>query len=125
MSYIPPNPNGQSTMASSSPVAIASDQSPISITDTILENLVDQLSHLINRLSFLASLQNPTDGRLRVNLADGLTFVGATLGAVATVTSVTNIANQTGQGGFGTQHVVMAQMNTNVATAIRNNIKVT
>jgi hypothetical protein len=39
MSYTPPNPNGQATMANSAPVVISSDQSPVSISSTALANI--------------------------------------------------------------------------------------
>lgn len=40
MTYIPPNPNGQATMANSAPVVIASNQSAIPITSTELDSVI-------------------------------------------------------------------------------------
>jgi hypothetical protein len=39
LSYIPPNPNGQATMANSAPVVIASNQTSLPISDTTLGTL--------------------------------------------------------------------------------------
>lgn len=106
-------------MANSAPVVIASNQSVIPVSATTLENMVDQLATLVNSLKFLSALQTPT-AELRVSL-NGLANNQQTIGAIS---SVTNIANQTGQGGFQTQHVVMSQMNT-AANQLRSNITVT
>jgi len=43
MAYIPPNTNGQATMANSSPVVIASDQSTLNVTASNLPSLVTEV----------------------------------------------------------------------------------
>ncbi len=82
-----------------------------SLTRSSMDALTDQLSHLVNSLKFLSTLQTPT-AELRVSL-NGLA------NGTQTIAALTNL---NGFGGFTTQHFVMNQMNTNAATAIRANI---
>lgn len=79
------------------------------------QNLIYELSSLINSLKFLSQAQGIA-ADLRVTLLSGV---------LTTVTTVTTLTGQTNIGGFGAQHTIMNQMNTNVATAIRNNISIT
>lgn len=76
---------------------------------TEMENLISEVSRLINTLKPLAATQGLVSD-LRVTLLSG---------------TLTTLTGQTNMGGFGAQHTIMNQMNTNVATAIRSNIAIT
>ena len=81
------------------------------ISDEILQNMVDELSSLVNNLKFLATMQG-TDASLRTNITQGTV---TTVTTVSTVSSVTAVANQTNSGGFALTHDVMSSINTNAA----------
>lgn len=81
----------------------------------VIQNLTDQLAHIINQLRFLSALQSPTS-ELRVTINGGTALVSSTLGAVTTLT------NQTSLGGYNASMAVMNQINTNVGVSIRSQI---
>lgn len=91
-----------------------------------IEDLTEQVAHLVNNLNFLKSLQEP-NGSLRVtmnsNTTGALTSVG-TVTNVTTVATVTTLTGQTNIGGFAASHMIMSQMNTSVQAGIRANIAV-
>lgn len=93
---------------------------------TTLEAISDFASEslrILNRLSFLSSLQTPT-AELRVNVNAGTLPAVTTVGTVNTVSSVTSVANQVNGGGYALSHQVMNLMNQAVADGIRRNIVV-
>ncbi|HQZ40663.1 MAG TPA: hypothetical protein PLH72_16655 [Vicinamibacterales bacterium] len=85
-----------------------------------IDELMNQTTHLLERLMFLTALQTPTS-ELRVNVNAGTL---PTVTTVSTVSSVTSVANQVNGGGYALSHQVMALMNQGVAGAIRPNISV-
>lgn len=106
---------------------LAGSANPLPTSDLADQNLTDQLAHLVNALKFLSTVQGIA-GDLRVTLLSGVVTTVTAVTTVTTVTAVTTVTTVTGQtnaGGFGLQHQVMNQMNTNAAAAIRNNITVT
>ena len=101
MSYNPANPNGQATMAASSPVVLASDQ-VVPVQVGVVEEL---MSALLNRLGLFGQAFDPT-GRLRV-LIDP---IGGAQNLPVTVTTVTTVTGLTNIGGNSASYDQVAQM---------------
>lgn len=101
MSYTPPNPNGQATMANSSPVVIASDQSDVNVIEQgeLLEAIRQMQYDLEVLKNALSILRSDGSGRLRTSL-DATSNLG-TISTVTTVSSVSNVSTVTNQGQIG------------------------
>ncbi|MBA3678630.1 hypothetical protein H0W80_00280 [Candidatus Saccharibacteria bacterium] len=104
--------NGKATQA-----AVDSTGAIISGGDTTLQNLTDQLAHLINKLSFLSGVQGVA-ADIRVTMLSGTI---TTVTTVSTVTTVGTVTNQTNIGGYAATNTIMNQMNTN-ANQLRQQI---
>lgn len=87
MSYTPPNPNGQATMANSSPVVIASDQSAVAISNAALTALNGAIAGTEVQVDIVGPLPAGTN-----NIGD-VDIVSGTITTVSTVTSVTQNAD--------------------------------
>lgn len=98
MSYTPPNPNGQATMANSSPVVIASDQSDVNVIEQgeLLEAIRQMQYDLEVLKNALSILRSDGSGRLRTSLD-----ATSNLGNISTVTTVSNVSTVTNQGQIG------------------------
>lgn len=104
MSYTPPNPNGQATMANSSPVVIASDQSDVNVIEQgeLLEAIRQMQYDLEVLKNALSILRSDGSGRLRTSL-DATSNLGtiSTVTTVSSVTSVSTVSTVTNQGQIG------------------------
>jgi len=95
MTYIPPNPNGQATMANSSPVVIASDQSSIPVAATlsaettkVIGTVNQGTSPWVTSNATTSVVGNGTSATAqRVTLANDSTGIIATVGAVTAITN--------------------------------------
>lgn len=101
MSYTPPNPNGQATMANSSPVVIASDQSDVNVIEQgeLLESIRQMQYDLEVLKNALSILRSDGSGRLRTSL-DATSNLG-TISTVSSVSSVSTVSTVTNQGQIG------------------------
>lgn len=115
MSYTPPNPNGQATMANSSPVVIASDQSAVPVSGTITSNI-----GTTNGLALDATLTGGTQ-QVQGNIASGSTDSGNPLkvGGVNRTTQPTLTDGQRGDAQLDTRsNIKTVLFANNTATAI-------
>lgn len=87
--YVPPNPNGQATMANSGPVAVASDQASIPVINGIVQAI--------------SAGQARTSGTTPTYAAGQLVANSATAGSVTTPTISVARANNVGGGLVGIQ----------------------
>lgn len=105
MSYTPPNPNGQATMANSSPVVIASDQSDVNVIEQgeLLEAIRQMQYDLEVLKNALSILRSDGSGRLRTSLD-----TTSNLGAISSVSVVSTVSNQGQIGGYQASEQVPA-----------------
>lgn len=102
MSYVPPNPNGQATMANSSPVVIASDQSVVPVGGAIASGSADSGNPVKVGGKFNTTLPTYSDGQ-RTELQFGsrgaleiqIMGAGSTTGAAASASGADTVSNST------------------------------
>lgn len=122
MTYIPPNPNGQATMANSQPVVVASNQSSLPVTQLTPSNLntvvygydgsgnpalsmdssgkanINNISGTVSLPTGAATSANQTNGTQQAKITDGTNVAGVTKND-GTTTGAMNVLN-TGSSGF-------------------------
>ena len=132
---------GQTSMSSSLPVVIASDQSPIPVTgsfattitgvsqDTTIQDLYGQLGLLLDRLEYGNVTSNSKTLRVQLNpdlthnIGTVSTVTGVTtVSTVTTTNTVSNLTNQVRIGDVQAQRVVEAQLDSAFCLGILSNV---
>jgi hypothetical protein len=90
MAYNPQNPNGQATMANSSPVVIASDQSALIVSQSVATNFKTQAENYQGGSA--VSSTNPLYVTAIATNANGYSASGSSIGATVTNIGTANTA---------------------------------
>lgn len=113
MTYIPPNPNGQTTSTNSAPVVLASDQSKVSTYDQNLY-LLGRIVKSLEALSVVDSSQRQRFTLDSITAALTLSTV-TTVGTVTTVSTLTTVTNPVPIGNVATIASMDREMYINIA----------
>lgn len=121
MAYIPINPNGQATMANSSPVVIASNQTSIPVAATLTAETTKVIGTVNQGTSPWVMSNSVTSvvGNGAAATAQRVTLANDSTGVIATVAAVTAITNALPAGTNVIGHVIADSGST---TAITGNV---